>query len=78
METMVSALKIGYRHLDTASLYDNEEEVGEAIRRCGLPRDEIPAYDDVEHRLQAIFESHEEQGGIVLRHCRYLWKAVIT
>ena len=41
VETMVSALKIGYRHLDTASLYDNEEEVGEAIRRCGLPRDEI-------------------------------------
>jgi len=44
----------------------------------GLPQDEIPAYEDVEHRLQGIFESHEEQGGIVLRHCRYLWKAVIT
>jgi diketogulonate reductase-like aldo/keto reductase len=41
VETMVSALKIGYRHLDTASLYDNEEEVGDAIRRCGLSRDEI-------------------------------------
>jgi len=41
METMISALKIGYRHLDTASLYDNEEEVGEAVRRCGLPREEI-------------------------------------
>lgn len=41
VETMVAALNMGYRHLDTASLYDNEVEVGEAIRRSGLPREEI-------------------------------------
>jgi 2,5-diketo-D-gluconate reductase A len=36
-----AALKIGYRHIDTAAAYGNEREVGEAIRRSGLPRDEV-------------------------------------
>ena len=30
------ALSIGYRHVDTASLYDNEEDVGIALRESGL------------------------------------------
>ena len=38
---VASALESGYRHIDTASFYDNEEAVGEAIRTCGLPRDSI-------------------------------------
>ncbi|MDT0645161.1 aldo/keto reductase [Zunongwangia sp. F260] len=36
-----SALEIGYRHIDTASMYKNEEGVGEAIRSSGVLRDEI-------------------------------------
>ncbi len=36
-----SALGNGYRLLDTAVNYQNEREVGEAVRRCGLPRDEV-------------------------------------
>ncbi|WP_129142066.1 2,5-didehydrogluconate reductase DkgB [Modicisalibacter coralii] len=36
-----SALSLGYRHIDTAQMYDNEAAVGEAIRRSGVPRDEI-------------------------------------
>jgi diketogulonate reductase-like aldo/keto reductase len=36
-----NALRVGYRLLDTAVNYGNEEEVGEAIRRSGLPRDEV-------------------------------------
>jgi 2,5-diketo-D-gluconate reductase A len=36
-----SALEVGYRLLDTAVNYGNEAEVGEAIRRSGIPRDEI-------------------------------------
>ena len=36
-----SALQSGYRHIDTASFYNNEEAVGEAVRTCGLPRDTI-------------------------------------
>ncbi|MGB0101222.1 MAG: aldo/keto reductase [Nocardioides sp.] len=36
-----SALEVGYRLLDTAVNYDNEREVGEAIRQSGVPREEI-------------------------------------
>lgn len=36
-----SALEVGYRHIDTASMYNNEEGVGEAIRSGGVPREEI-------------------------------------
>ncbi|WP_163576621.1 2,5-didehydrogluconate reductase DkgB [Halomonas faecis] len=36
-----SALAAGYRHIDTAQMYGNETEVGEAIRESGIPRDEI-------------------------------------
>jgi len=36
-----SALKIGYRHIDTARLYGNEESVGKAIRESGIPRNQI-------------------------------------
>ena len=35
------ALKAGYRHIDTATLYANEESVGKAIRESGIPREEI-------------------------------------
>jgi 2,5-diketo-D-gluconate reductase B len=35
------ALEIGYRHLDTAQMYGNEAEVGAAIARAAVPRDEI-------------------------------------
>ncbi|NNB92559.1 aldo/keto reductase [Corallococcus exiguus] len=35
------ALRVGYRLIDTAAAYQNEEAVGNAIRRSGIPRDEI-------------------------------------
>ena len=35
------ALEAGYRHIDTAALYDNEEDVGKAIQASGIPREEI-------------------------------------
>jgi 2,5-diketo-D-gluconate reductase A len=40
-QALVSAIEIGYRLLDTAVNYQNEKEVGEAIRRSGVPREEI-------------------------------------
>jgi 2,5-diketo-D-gluconate reductase A len=36
-----AALAVGYRHIDTAAAYGNEREVGEAIRRSGLDRNDV-------------------------------------
>ncbi|WP_353829336.1 aldo/keto reductase [Agromyces sp. SYSU T0242] len=38
---VADALEVGYRHLDTARIYGNEEGVGRAIARSGVPRDEL-------------------------------------
>jgi 2,5-diketo-D-gluconate reductase B len=35
------ALRVGYRHVDTAELYDNEHEVGEGLRSSGVDREEV-------------------------------------
>jgi 2,5-diketo-D-gluconate reductase B len=35
------ALRLGYRHIDTAEIYDNERDVGEGIRACGIDRREV-------------------------------------
>jgi 2,5-diketo-D-gluconate reductase A len=36
-----TALEVGYRHIDTAEMYGNEKEVGQAIRRSGLDRSDV-------------------------------------
>jgi 2,5-diketo-D-gluconate reductase A len=40
-DTVHAALEAGYRHVDTAALYENERGVGEGIARSGLPRDDV-------------------------------------
>ena len=40
-EAVMQALKAGYRHIDTAAAYFNEEDVGKAVRDSGIPREEI-------------------------------------
>lgn len=35
------ALRMGYRHIDTAEMYDNEREIGEGLRASGVPRNEV-------------------------------------
>ena len=37
----IEAIKAGYRLIDTATVYKNEEAVGRAIKNCGIPRDEL-------------------------------------
>ena len=41
VEAVTRALEIGYRHIDTAEMYENEREVGEGLRASGPGRDEV-------------------------------------
>jgi diketogulonate reductase-like aldo/keto reductase len=41
INTVKTALEVGYRAIDTAALYDNEEGVGQAIKESGIPREEL-------------------------------------
>jgi 2,5-diketo-D-gluconate reductase A len=41
VEAVRNALEVGYRHIDTAEMYGNEKEVGQAIRESGLDRSEV-------------------------------------
>ena len=40
-EATAAALRVGYRHLDTATVYGNEGQVGQALRESGVPREEV-------------------------------------
>ncbi|MFB5649433.1 aldo/keto reductase [Leptospira wolffii] len=41
VDAVLWALEAGYRHIDTAKIYGNESDVGTAIRKSGIPREEI-------------------------------------
>jgi len=41
VESVLTALKLGYRHIDTADAYGNHREVAEGIKRSGIPRKEL-------------------------------------
>lgn len=55
VDAMVSALEVGYRYLDSAVNYGNESEVGEAVRRSGIPRDEV----QVATKIPGRFHEHD-------------------
>lgn len=49
---VAEALRVGYRHIDTAAGYFNEREVGQAIADSGIARDEfVHREQGVDHRL---------------------------
>lgn len=41
LRSIEKALEIGYRHIDTAQMYNNEEEVGKAVRQSGVDREDV-------------------------------------
>ncbi|MFF5724880.1 aldo/keto reductase [[Kitasatospora] papulosa] len=65
-ETTLAALRAGYRHIDTAQMYGNEKEVGEAVRDSGLDRGDVfvtskldngaHAYDDALRAFEGTME----------------------
>ena len=40
-QAVADAISVGYRMIDTAASYGNEEAVGRALKRCGVPREEL-------------------------------------
>lgn len=66
--TVATALEVGYRSVDTAWGYFNEEGVGKAIAECGIPRDELHITTKVwrQGREQTVesFESSLEKLGL--------------
>lgn len=55
-EAVREAVRIGYRHIDTAQAYENERGVGEGIRTCGIAREEM----FVTTKLAAEVKNYEE------------------
>lgn len=68
-DAVKAAVEIGYRHIDTAQAYGNERGVGEGVRTCGIPRDELFVVSKVaaEHKtyeeaMAGINETLEKMG----------------
>lgn len=68
-EAVREAVKVGYRNFDTAQAYENERGVGEGIRTCGVPREEIFVGSKVaaecksyEYAAKSIDETLEKMG----------------
>jgi len=40
-DVVSQALQVGYRHIDTAQMYQNEQEVGEALKAADIPREDL-------------------------------------
>jgi 2,5-diketo-D-gluconate reductase A len=68
-EATTTALDIGYRHIDTAEMYENEQGVGDAVRDSGLDRDAVWITSKLSNRMnepdkiRAAFESTLEKLG---------------
>lgn len=50
---VLTALEVGYRHIDTAEMYYNERGIGEAVRECGIPRADIFVTSKLSNRFHA-------------------------
>ena len=55
-QAVLSALEVGYRHIDTAQMYGNEQGVGEAVRESGIEREQV----FVTSKLNNGFHAHDD------------------
>jgi 2,5-diketo-D-gluconate reductase A len=55
-QATLTALEVGYRHIDTAEMYGNEKEVGEAVRESGIDRADV----FVTSKLNNGFHAHDD------------------
>lgn len=62
-EAVKSAVKLGYRHIDTAQAYGNEQGVGKGIRSCDVPREQI----FVTSKVAAEYKTYEEAAASIAR-----------
>lgn len=63
VSSVKEALAAGYRHIDTAQGYKNEESVGQAIKESGIPREEIfltTKLWNANHSYELVMSSFEE------------------
>lgn len=83
-QAVCDAVAMGYRHIDTAQAYGNERGVGEGVRTCGIPREEIFVTSKVaaEHKTyesatKSIDESLAKLGmdyiDLMIIHCPQPW-----
>jgi 2,5-diketo-D-gluconate reductase A len=74
-QAVATALDVGYRHIDTAASYRNEDAVGRAIRGSGIARDELFIttklwiQDPGESNARAAFERSLERLGLIAWTC---------
>lgn len=65
---VAEAIAAGYRHIDTAALYQNEESVGQAIAESGIPREEFfittKLWNTDQDRAEAAFEESLQRLGL--------------
>ncbi|MBR0553216.1 aldo/keto reductase [Stakelama marina] len=57
------AIRIGYRHVDTAQAYGNERGVGEGIRDCGVPRDELFVTTKLDAGIKSLCQARDAIDG---------------
>ncbi|KAI1141081.1 Aldo/keto reductase [Hypoxylon sp. FL0543] len=60
MQSCLAALACGYRHIDTAQIYGNEAEVGQAVLRSGLPRGDVFLTTKILHSAGHPDETYEK------------------